>query len=35
MDELNKDDEEREEFGEDDPYVGPLSGRPNPSFRVA
>ena len=31
-DELNKDDEEREEFGEDDPYVGPLSGRPNPSF---
>ena len=27
-------DGDREEFGEDDPYVGPLSGRPQPSFRV-
>ena len=34
-DELNEDGEEHEEFGEDYPYVGPLRGRPNPSFRVA
>ena len=31
-DELNEDGEEHEEFGEDDPYVGPLRGCPNPSF---
>ena len=32
VDELNEDGEEHEEFGEDDPYIGPLSSRPNPSF---
>ena len=31
----DRDGEDREEFGEDEAYVGPLSGRPNPSFRVA
>ena len=34
MDELDEDGEDREEFGEDDAYVGPLRGRPQPSFRV-
>ena len=29
-----EDGEDSEEFGEDDPYVGLLSGRPQPSFRV-
>ena len=33
-DQIEEDGEDREEFGEDDPYVGPLSGRPQPSFRV-
>ena len=33
-DQIVEDGEEREEFGEDDPYVGPLNGRPQPSFRV-
>lgn len=33
-DELAKDGEDREEFGEDDAYVGPLRARPQPSFRV-
>ena len=33
-DQIAKDGEEREEFGEDDPYVGPLNGRPQPSFRI-
>ena len=35
VDQLDDDGEDREEFGEDEAYVGPLSGRPNPSFRVA
>nr|PNR49411.1 hypothetical protein PHYPA_011307 [Physcomitrium patens] len=33
-DQLSDDGEDHEEFGEDDPYVGPLRGRPQPSFRV-
>ena len=33
-DQIAEDGEEREEFGEDDPYVGSLNGRPQPSFRV-
>ena len=33
-DQIAEDGEDREEFGEDDPYVGPLSGQPQPSFRV-
>ena len=33
-DQIVEDGEEREEFREDDPYVGPLNGRPQPSFRV-
>ena len=35
VDQLDDDGEDREEFGEDEVYVGPLSGCPNPSFRVA
>ena len=35
VDQLDDDGEDREEFWEDEAYVGPLSGRPNPSFRVA
>nr|PNR31019.1 hypothetical protein PHYPA_027335 [Physcomitrium patens] len=34
VDQLSDDGEDHEEFGEDDPYVGPLRGRPQPSFRV-
>jgi len=34
VDELGEDGEDLEEFGEDEAYVGPLSGRPEPSFRV-
>ena len=34
-DQLDKDGEDLEEFGEDDAYVGPLRNRPRPSFRVA
>ena len=33
-DQIAEDGEDREEFGEDDPYVGPMRGRPQPSFRV-
>ena len=33
-DQLREDGEEREEFGEDEAYVGPLQGCPQPSFRV-
>uniref|UniRef100_A9U683 Predicted protein n=1 Tax=Physcomitrium patens TaxID=3218 RepID=A9U683_PHYPA len=33
-DQLSDDGEDHEEFGEDDPYVGPLRGRPQPSFRI-
>ena len=33
-DKIAEDGEDREEFGEDDPYIGPLSGRPQPPFRV-
>ena len=33
-DQIAEDGEDREEFGEDDPYVGPLNSRPQPSFRV-
>ena len=33
-DQIIEDGEDREEFGEDDPYVGPMRGRPQPSFRV-
>ena len=33
-DQTAEDGEEREEFGEDDPSVGPLNGRPQPSFKV-
>ena len=33
-DQIAKDGEDCEEFGEDDPYVGPMRGRPQPSFRV-
>ena len=33
-DQIVEDGEDREEFGEDDPYVVPLKGRPQPSFRV-
>ena len=32
-DQKTEDGEDREEFGEDDPYVGPTRGRPQPSFR--
>ena len=35
MDQLDDDGEDRKEFGEDEAYAGLLSGRPNPSFRVA
>ena len=35
VDQLDDDGEDREEFGADEAYVGPLSGRPNPSFKVA
>ena len=31
---IAEDGKEREEFGEDDPYIGPLNGRSQPSFRV-
>jgi len=34
VDHLGEDSEDREEFGEDDAYVGPLRGHPQPSFRV-
>nr|PNR45284.1 hypothetical protein PHYPA_015055 [Physcomitrium patens] len=34
VDQFSDDGEDHEEFGEDDPYVGPLRGRPQPSFRV-
>jgi hypothetical protein len=34
IDQIADDGEDREEFGEDDPYVGPRRGRPPPSFRV-
>ena len=34
-DQLDKDGEDLEEFGEDDAYVEPLRNRPLPSFRVA
>ena len=33
-DQIVEDGEDREEFGEDDPYVGPMRSRPQPSFRV-
>lgn len=33
-DQFNDDGKEREEFGEDEAYVGPLRERPQPSFRV-
>ena len=33
-DQITEDGKDCEEFGEDDPYVGRLSGRPQPSFRV-
>ena len=33
-DQIAEDGEDCEEFGEDDPYVGPMRGRPQPSFRV-
>ena len=33
-DQIAEDGEDCEEFGEDDPYIGPLSGRPQPSFRL-
>ena len=33
-DQIEEDGKDREEFGEDDLYVGPLSNRPQPSFRV-
>ena len=33
-DQIATDGEDHEEFGEDDLYVGPLSGRPQPSFSV-
>ena len=33
-DQIADDGEDREEFGEDDPYVDPQRGRPTPSFRV-
>ena len=33
-DQIAEDGEECEEFGEDDPYVGPLNGWPQPSFRI-
>nr|PNR26858.1 hypothetical protein PHYPA_030339 [Physcomitrium patens] len=33
-DQLSDDGKDHEEFGEDDPYVGPLRGRPQPSFRI-
>ena len=35
VDQLDDDGDDREEFGENEAYVGPLSGRPNSSFRVA
>ena len=31
---IAEDGEDREEFGEDDSYVSPMRGRPQPSFRV-
>ena len=31
---IAEDGKERDEFGEDDLYVGPLNGQPQPSFRV-
>jgi len=34
VDQLDDDGEDREEFREDKVYVRPLSGHPNPSFRV-
>ena len=34
-DQLDVDDEDLEEFGEDDVYMGPLQNCPRPSFRVA
>ena len=34
MDQLNEEGEIRKEFGEDEAYVGPLSGCPQPSFKV-
>ena len=34
IDQIADDGEDHEEFGEDDPYVGPRRGRPPPSFRV-
>ena len=34
VDQMAKDGEEPKEFGEDDPYFGPLNGRPQPSYRV-
>jgi hypothetical protein len=34
VDQLGDDGEDREEFAEDEAYVGPQSGRPEPSFRV-
>ena len=33
-DQIAEDGKDREEFGEDDPYIGPLRGQPQPSFRV-
>ena len=33
-DQIAEDGKDCEEFGEDDPYVGPLRSRPQPSFRV-
>ena len=33
-DQIAEDGEDLEEFGEDDPYVGPMRSRPQPSFRV-
>ena len=33
-DQIAEDGKDREEFGEDDPYVGPMRSRPQPSFRV-
>ena len=33
-DQIAEDGKDREEFGMDDPYMGPMRGRPQPSFRV-
>ena len=33
-DQITEDGEDLEEFGEDDPYVDPMRGRLQPSFRV-